>query len=333
MNGGRLRGLDEEVDEGERKRGSFEGGVSVEGEYAFTKGVEAFCKAAVKEGRFRGPYLLNVKEQLTMRVRRELEEKGKVRVVTVGASEMSRIRKEWVKSGGGKLELGEEIRVKGSLDRKEGVRIEEELESVVISPDKVVIAGPGNSLMAHERGGVREGRVRRVVTVKVDKDGKVEGLTSCYHLTEPDRLTMCERVIVAKVVGGWVRKCRDLWPLVDIYYVGILPRHIWKCCDERRHMSDVDPQVIDTGRRALEDDILDEIRRTGERVEKVKWSEVYGMEVEPSLEEIRRRDIVSGDGVHLTTKVSGLVAGLLYRRLLESELEVVGRKRRRSSNY
>ena len=40
---------------------------------------------------------------MTTRVRRTLEEKGKVRVVTISASEMERIRKEW----GGKLELGE----------------------------------------------------------------------------------------------------------------------------------------------------------------------------------------------------------------------------------
>jgi len=48
-------------------------------------------------------------------------------------------------------------------------------------------------------------------------------------------------------------------------------------------MSDVDPQVIDTGRRALGEDIKDEIRITGERVERVSWAEVYGMEGEPGL--------------------------------------------------
>ena len=93
-------------------------------------------------------------------------------------------------------------------------------------------------------------------------------------------------------------------------------------------MSDVDPQVIDTGRRALGEDIKDEIRITGERVERVSWAEVYGMEGEPGLDEIRRRDIpvVSEDGVHLTTNVSGPVAGLLYCRLVEGDLEDISRK-------
>ena len=98
-------------------------------------------------------------------------------------------------------------------------------------------------------------------------------------------------------------------------------------------MSDVDPQVIDTGRRGLGEDIKDEIRITGERVERVSWAEVYGMEGEPGLDEIRRRDIVSEDGVHLTTNVSGLVAGLLYCRLMEGDMEDIGRKWMRSATY
>ena len=142
------------------KRGSFKGGVSVEGEYAFTKVVEAFSKVDVKEGRFKGPYRLDLKEQMTRIVMRALEEKSRAREVTLGASEMGRIRKEWLKDGGGKMDMGEEIRVKGNMDRREG-----EMEKVEVSPDKMVIAGPGNSLMAPERGGARAGRVRRVVIV------------------------------------------------------------------------------------------------------------------------------------------------------------------------
>ncbi len=51
-------------DEAERKRGSFGEGVSLEGEYAFTKGIEAFCKVAVREGRYKGTYLFNLKDQV-----------------------------------------------------------------------------------------------------------------------------------------------------------------------------------------------------------------------------------------------------------------------------
>ena len=320
-------------DEAERKRGSFAEGVSLEGEYAFTKGIEAFCKVAVREGRYKGTYLYNLKDQMTMRVRKAVESSGKIRVLTIGASEMGRIRKEWEKVGAGKIEIGEELKVKGRLDRGEGARLEEMLENVVIHPDKVVIAGPGNSLMAHEGGGARAGVVKRMVTMRVDKEGKVEGLDSRFHLLEPGRLTMCERSVVAQVLCGLVRKVRDLWPLVEVYYLGILPRHVTKCCADRRHMSEVDPQVINRGRQDLEDDIRDELRRAGEGVVCVGWSEAIGLESEPNLEDIIRFGVVGEDGVHLSAKVCGKVAGLLYRRLASREMEGMDKKRPRTMSY
>ena len=51
-----------------------------------------------------------------------------------------------------------------------------------------MIAGP-SPLMAHEGGGAREGVVKRMVTMRVEKDGKVEGMESKFHLLEPGRLT------------------------------------------------------------------------------------------------------------------------------------------------
>jgi len=46
------------------KRESFDKGVSVEVEYAFTKAIGEFCREAVKEGAFRGGYRMNLKEQI-----------------------------------------------------------------------------------------------------------------------------------------------------------------------------------------------------------------------------------------------------------------------------
>ncbi len=40
--------------DGEKERGDFSKGVSIEGEFAFTKAVGEFCRRAVKEGRYRG---------------------------------------------------------------------------------------------------------------------------------------------------------------------------------------------------------------------------------------------------------------------------------------
>ena len=51
-------------------------------------------------------------------------------------------------------------------------------------------------------------------------------------------------------------------PLVDVYYQGMFPRHVTKCCNERGHMKKEDTQVIDRSRRDLEDEIREEIKRT-----------------------------------------------------------------------
>jgi hypothetical protein len=71
------------VDEGREGRESFENGVSAEGEFAFTKAVAAYCKEAVREGSFRGSYVLNIKEQMEQRAVRA-EREGEVKRLKVG---------------------------------------------------------------------------------------------------------------------------------------------------------------------------------------------------------------------------------------------------------
>jgi hypothetical protein len=73
-----------------------------------------------------------------------------VRVVIVGASEMGRIRKEWEK-GESRMKMDEEIFMKGGggLDRREGVRIEEELKKGVISSDNVVSGDSWPQKLSH----------------------------------------------------------------------------------------------------------------------------------------------------------------------------------------
>ena len=65
----------------------------------------------------------------------------------------------------------------------------------------------------------------------------------------------------------------------------------------------------------------------------VGWAEAIGMEAEPSLEDIRRFGVVGDDGVHLSSKVCGKVAGLLYRRLASREMEGLDKKRPRTVSY
>jgi hypothetical protein len=68
----------------------------MEAEFTFVKAVEGFCREAVKEGGYKGSYLMNVKEQMRRRVRSEVAAVSKVRVLTIGASEVSRMRVEWM---------------------------------------------------------------------------------------------------------------------------------------------------------------------------------------------------------------------------------------------
>ncbi len=88
------------VDDGREGRESFENGVSVEGEFAFTKAVAAYCKEAVREGSFRGSYVLNIKEKMEQRAVRAEREGWKVNVLMVGGSQIGRIGREMERKGG-----------------------------------------------------------------------------------------------------------------------------------------------------------------------------------------------------------------------------------------
>ncbi len=84
------------TDEGREGREWFENGVSVEGEFAFTK--------AVREGSFRGSYVLNIKEQMEQRAVRAEREGWRVNVLMVGGSQVGRIGREMEKKGGVAME-------------------------------------------------------------------------------------------------------------------------------------------------------------------------------------------------------------------------------------
>ncbi len=57
----------------------------------FSRAVGDFLRLEVKDGLFRGNYLLNLKEQLRMRCIRENGVDKRVRVLLVGASQIGRI--------------------------------------------------------------------------------------------------------------------------------------------------------------------------------------------------------------------------------------------------
>ena len=57
-----------------------------------------------------------------------------------------------------------------------------------------------------------------------DAEGRVEGVEAVFHLREPVRLTMCERRVVASGVVRLVKKCKELWPLVEVLLPGNVPK-------------------------------------------------------------------------------------------------------------
>jgi hypothetical protein len=285
----------------------------------------------VQEGRYRGSYRFNLRDQMARRVRKKVEGLTKVKVLTVGASEVGRMRKEWEQGGAVKLDLLDEVRIRGKLDRKEGVRVEGLLDGVEGTPDKILIGGPGNSLIQGGLGGDKG--VKRVLTVLKDVEGRVGEIECVYHLIEPQKVTMCERRLVAKVMSNIVRKCRERWPLAEIYYLGMYPRHVDICCNNRGHMTELDAQVINTVRLDMEDDILDEVRRGGESVVVVKWWVALGLDREPSLEWIRSRKVVSGDCVHMSSNLAGQIAAVVYRRLLDGQREDEPQEKKRRTTF
>jgi hypothetical protein len=312
----------EESTEEERKRWSFEEGVSIDAEFTFTAAVEEFCRGAVSEGNFGGPYILNKKEQLRYREQKEQKGSGKQSVLLIGGSQVGRLGVVMHSVGGEAVCIEKHIRVKGYLSREEGVRISKEInEGKGMKVDKIVIGGPGNSLVKHGGAMDRGYGPERTVRVKKGKGAAGDSVTSAYHLTEPVRMTLCERSQVASVVCQIVRECRKAWPLAEIYYCGIYPRFVEKCCERKDHMSGEDPLVINNSRKELDREVENLLLRVGEDVKIVHWFETLGMSAEPQLREIVDKKVVSGDGVHLSVEANRSAAVYLCRRFLVGELE------------
>ncbi len=107
--GGKGRETDDE--EGEKERGDFSKGISVEGEFAFTKVVGEFCRSAVRLGRYRGNYRFNLKGQMEQRA----WVKEKRMDVLVGGSQFGRMRDVIVKMGERGVEVERIVRVRGEV--------------------------------------------------------------------------------------------------------------------------------------------------------------------------------------------------------------------------
>jgi hypothetical protein len=306
--------------EGLRERETFENGVSVEGEFAFAMGVAAFCKEAVREGSFRGSYVLNVKEQMEGRAQREGKEGRKVSVLIIGGSQMGRVGQVLKEKGEAAMEGVDFLEVKGALDDEELGRVLEELGRREEHPDKIVVGGPGNSLIRH---GEKDGRgfcPERTVRVEKGSGGEVRKVKVGYHLTEPAKVTMGERRQVIDRTVELVVQVQGKFPFADVWYMTMFPRHVVRCCDRVNHMSEEDCWMVNGFRRSVDVDVVEELEERVVGVRVLEWWEALGWEEEKSVSEVRKCGMVSEDGVHLTEKMNSIAAVNLCHRLSEIQL-------------
>jgi hypothetical protein len=173
----------------------------------------------VREGSFRGSYVLNIKEQMEQRAVRAEREGWRVNVLMVGGSQLGRIGREMGRRGGVAVERVDSVQVKGLLDRKEVDRVLGELKGMKLKPDKIVVGGPGNSLFRHGEKDNRGFCPERTVRVEKDREGEVKRLKVGFHMTEPTKLTMGERRQVVDRTVELVVGVQKEFPFAEVWYL------------------------------------------------------------------------------------------------------------------
>ena len=322
---GRLEEVDDEMEdcgreEERRVRESFENGVSMEGEFAFGKAVGEFCRQAVREGSYRGNYVLNLREQMEQRAARESREGGKVKALLVGGSQMGRIGREMVRVGGSVLSDVKFVAVKGQLSDEEASRVMEDIRGSGTRVDKVIVGGPSNSVLVHGREGERGYSPERTVTVVRGANGEVLRMENKYHMTEPSRVTMGERRRLVERTVDMVKQIRQVTGAADITYVTMYPRHVSRCCNRKGHMTDGDCLTASSIRREIDSDIKEELLEKVDGIRLVEWYSTLRLEEEPDCRDLEKLGIVSADGVHLNFVKNHTAAVFLCNRMMESEM-------------
>jgi hypothetical protein len=200
LKAGKGRLGEEEGDENTKKTRCERNGVSMEGEFVFSRAVGEFLREEVRNGTFKGNYMLNLKEQLRMRWMRQSGGDKRVRVLMVGASQVKRIGAEMVRVHGDRMRLVGCVRWEDEHTVEGHTEILGEVSSLKEEVDVVLVGGPANSLMKHGKEDERGFGGERQVRVLRKRDGEDEW-TVTYHMTDPVRITMMEKmVLVEKMV-------------------------------------------------------------------------------------------------------------------------------------
>jgi hypothetical protein len=289
-------------------------GISIESEFAFTKAVGEFLKIEVREGGYKGNYVLNVKEQLRVRTLREEEEDRKLRVLLLGSSQLNRMGNEMLRRKKEKIEIVGRVRIEGvEMDRnmESAKRMVRDNEDGI---DVVLVGGPGNSLVVHGKEGERGFAGEREVRI-LKKDNDEEDWTVRYHMTDPVKITMAEK---AELVDRMVNLIEDIRRTVDesarVAFVTIPPRFVRPCCKE--HMTDEDVWLLDGLRRDVNREIKDELTDRKLDVDIVDWWMLMGESDDLNITDIRKRDFLDSDNVHLKKRANTLAADVLCTRFL-----------------
>jgi hypothetical protein len=228
----------------------------------------------------------NITEQLRMRARYEGKGRTKKYVAMIGASEIGRMAGEIGRMGEQVVMLGPVVRIRGEWTEDKVAQAVEEVKLSEIEPDMIVIAGPGNSQVKHGRTEVRGyGPEIKVVHTR---EGRIR---KEFHPTEPARNSLKEKERLVNMVEDMVRGIREEYKSSEIVYLGLLPRHVEKCCEEKGHMQGEDIVIMHGARREF-DKIVRE--RIGKLVDFTEWYEILGFEEEISVKEVRDRKMLKG---------------------------------------
>jgi hypothetical protein len=297
----------------QEKRASFDHGISVEGEFAFTQAISKFCRESVREDSFKGNYQFNLKEQMVRRATwGSWREEKTLRVVMVGGSQMGRIRDEMKKLGGDRVDIVGMVRIPGELDEKAVNFALDELAGLDGLVDKVLVGGPTNSLVVHGVGDQRGFFPERKVLVREDSVTGEQEWCSSYHMTDPRKISMSERRELVDRVTGMIRTIQVSCPEAEVNYVTMFPRFVNVCCNE--HMNEEDVWVMDGIRRDVDRDIKEMLADMDEGVSIVEWWDILGFANDLPVTEIRKMRLLDRDGVHLNTRANKCAAVSLCDR-------------------
>jgi hypothetical protein len=255
-----------------------------------------------------------------------------VRLMMLGSSQLKRIGTEMQRRHGEKIEIVGCLRIEGEEMDLNMEKAKMELREHKDGLNMVLVGGLGNSLVVHgkedERGfaGEREVRIVR-------KENGEEDWTVRYHLTDPVKITMAEKVELVDRMVNFVEEVRGMvGEKAKVVVVTVPPRFVKPCCKE--HMTEEDMWLLDSLRRDVNREIRDELVDRKLNVENVEWWMLIGEKDDLTITDIRRRDFLDADNVHLKKRANTLAAEVLCTRFLAREgvsgsgLDSSGKRRR-----